>query len=171
MATPAQMYDHKLNPLKGWPSPSALDKAAPIADGEEGIVWGKVGHLDPVNGKFRLGLGGNNMPIYFWRSQTSFDAMGGDDGNISLFGNGKGVSGLVATGSYELETTEFVSGETYNPNTPLTVEETVGADKGKIKPGAFYTDTVCGVVSDGHKTNAHKREVVSFWSYFLPATA
>jgi hypothetical protein len=170
MATPAQMYDHKLNPLKGWPSPYALDKAAPVADGEEGIIWGKVGHLDPVDAKFRVGLNGNNMPIFFWRSESHFDAMGGDDGNISLYGNMKGVSGLVATGSYELQTTEFEAGQTYNPNTPLTAVEAAGDDKGKITPGAFYTDTVCGVVSDGQSVNAHKRAVVSFWSYFLPAT-
>ncbi len=165
---PAQMYQHKLNPLKGWPSPYAIDKAAPIAAGEVSLINGRVAHLDAVNGAFVAGLGGNNMPIFIWHGQDMFDTVGGDEGNISLYGNGKGVNGLVATGAYELQTTEFVAGQTYNTNTPLTAEEAVGADKGKIKPGVFYTDTVCGVVSDGQSANALGVDVVSFWSYFLP---
>jgi hypothetical protein len=167
--TPSQMYDHKLNPLKGWPSPYAIDKAAPVATGETKLINGRVAHLDSVNGAFVAGLGGNYMPIFVWHGQTMFDTLGGDTGNISLYGNGKGVNGLVATGAYELQTTEFITGETYAPNTPLTSEDDVAADVGKIKPGVFFTDTICGVVSDGKSVNALGVEVVTFWSYFLPS--
>lgn len=166
---PAQMYEHKLNPLKGWPSPYALDKAAPMAAGETTLINGRVAHLDPVNGAFASGLGGNNMPIFIWHGQAMFDALGADDGNMSLYGNKKGVNGLVATGGYELQTTEFVTAETYTPNTPLTAVETANTEKGKITPGAFYDDVICGIVSDGKSTNALGIEVVSFWSYFLPS--
>ena len=171
MATPKQMFDNRLNALKGWPSQYALDKSLPIADGEVGIVSGKVLHVDPTTGSFKLGLPGNEMPVFCWTSADDFDAIGGDDGNISLYGNKKGTNGLVATGSYELSTTEFVTG-TYLPNTPLAVDDgaTVAADKGSVKPGAFYTDAVCGIVSDGQSNNAHGKAVVAFWSYFLPAT-
>lgn len=172
MATPKQMFDHALNPVKSWPSPYALDKSAPIADGETGILSGKVLHIDPSTKAFKLGLPGNYMPIFCWKAQTDFDAMGGDDGNLSLHGNKKGTSGLVASGAFELQTTEFVSGETYNPNTPLTADDgsVVPADKGSVKPGVFYTDPICGIVSDGQSTNAHNKAIVTFWSYFLPAT-
>jgi len=178
MATPKQMFDNRLNALKGWPSQYALDKSLEIADGETGILAGKIIHVDPTTKKFKLGLPGNYMPIYCWAAQTDFDAMGGDDGNISLAGNKKGTSGLVATGSYELQTTEFVSGSTYLPNTPLTVDDGAGdiADKGSVKPGTFYTDVIAGIVSDGQTdqddvVNAHGKAIVTFWSYFLPATA
>ena len=167
MATPAQMYDHRLNPVKAWPSQYALDKSLAIADGETNIYAGRVIHIDPTANAFKLGLPANYMPIFCWASQTDFDAIGGDDGNISLEGNKKGTSGLVATGAFELQTTEFITG-TYAPNTPLTSYQVSGDDLGKVTEGAFYTDVVCGVVSDGKSTNAHGKEVVTFWSYFLP---
>lgn len=170
MSTPAQMYDHRLNAVKSWPSQYALDKSKEVAAGEEGIVAGKVIHIDPVANAFKLGLPANYMPIFAWVSQDAFDAVGGDDFNISNYGNKKGVSGLVATGAFELQTTEFVTGETYNPNTPLTSHEVAGADKGKVTPGTFYSDVICGIVSDGQETNANGADVVTFWSYFLPTT-
>jgi len=164
------MFDRRLNPVKGWPSPYALDKAQQVTIGED-IKAGMVTHLDSVTGKFKRGLPGRQMPIFAWVSESDFDAMGGDDGNISLQGNYKGISGLVATGPFELETTEFVSGMVYSPNTPLKSDEglTVAEDKGKVTPGEFYTDTVVGVVSDGQFTNSYGKNVVRFWSYFLPA--
>jgi hypothetical protein len=95
--------------------------------------------------------------------------MGGDDGNISLQGNMKGMSGLVALGAYELQTTEFVTGQTYSANTPLTVQNAATDDLGKVMPGNFYADAICGIVSDGQSTNANGSSVVAFWSYFLPS--
>ena len=173
MATPRQMFDHRLNPVKGWPSPYALDKAKEVgaAAPEQGIVAGMVMHIDAGTGKFMRGLGGKNVPVFAWPAYGDFDAMGGDDGNISLFGNMKGTSGLVALGSYELQTTEFVTGQSYNPNTPLMSQDTPGADLGKVMPGAFYTNNIVGIVSDGLLTNVQGRSVVQFWSYFLPASA
>lgn len=166
-----QMFDHRLNPLKGWPSPYALDKANEVGDAteEQGIRAGMVIHIDAATQKFKRGLPGNQMPIFAWNDYAHFDAMGGDDGNISLHGNMKGMSGLVATGAYELQTTEFVTGQTYAANTPLTVQNAAGDDLGKVMPGAFYADVVCGVVSDGQLTNAHGKDMVAFWSYFLPS--
>jgi hypothetical protein len=171
MATPAQMYDHRLNPLKGWPSPYALDKANAVgsATEEQGIRAGMVMHIDAATQLFKRGLPGNQVPIFAWNDYVHFDAMGGDDGNISLQGNMKGMSGLVALGAYELQTTEFVTGQTYSANTPLTVQNAATDDLGKVMPGNFYADAICGIVSDGQSTNANGSSVVAFWSYFLPS--
>jgi len=169
---PAQMFDRRLNPIKGWPSPYALDKAGQVSDAEadQGLVAGMVMHIDSVTALFKRGLPANEVPVFAWNGFSNFDTMGADDGNISLYGNKKGVSGLVGLGSFELQTTEFVD-DVYAPNTPLAVDNTATVDLGKVKPGAFYTDTIVGVVSDGLSTNAHGREIVTFWTYFLPATA
>jgi hypothetical protein len=169
---PAQMFDRRLNPIKGWPSPYALDKAGKVSDAtaDQGIVAGMVMHIDATTALFKRGLPGKQVPIFAWNGFNNFDTMGADEGNISLFGNMKGQSGLVGLGSYELQTTEFVTG-VYAPNTPLTVDNTATDDLGKVKAGAFYTDTIVGVVSDGQSKNAHGRDVVTFWSYFLPASA
>ena len=168
---PSQMFDHRLNPLKGWPSPYALDKAKEVgtATEEQGIRAGMVIHIDAATQLFKRGLPGNQMPIFAWNDYASFDTMGGDDGNISLQGNMKGLSGMVATGAFELQTTEFVTGQTYSPNTALTVNNAAGDDLGKVTPGNFYADVICGVVSDGQSTNANGSSVVAFWSYFLPS--
>lgn len=168
-----QMFDHRLNPIKGWPSPYALDKAAQVAnaEAEQGIRAGMVIHIDPVTSMFKRGLPGKQVPIFAWNDYLAFDAQGGDEGNLNLYGNMKGMSGLVALGSYELQTTEFVAGQTYAPNTPLTVENAATEDQGKVKPGEFYADTICGVVSDGQIKNAQGVDVVTLWSYFLPSMA
>ena len=172
MATPPQMFDRRLNPLKGWPSPYALDKAKAVvnAAAEQGIKAGMVIHIDPTTNKFKRGLPGKFVPIFAFNGFADFDAMGGDDGNINNFGNMKGLSGLVGLGSYELQSTEFVTG-TYPPNTPLTVSNVADATQGQLKAGTFYTDNIVGVVSDGVVTNAAGRSVVTFWSYFLPSNA
>ena len=170
---PAQMFDHRLNPIKGWPSPYALDKAKGVgqAAAEQGIKAGMVVHIDSVTGLFMRGLPGNQVPVFAWNDFLAFDAQGADDGNISLYGNNKGISGLVALGSYELQTTEYVAALNYPANTPLTVCNTGGANQGKVEPGQFYVNTIVGVISDGESTNVQGVDVVTFWSYFLPSLA
>ena len=37
MSTPRQMYEHELNPTKGWPHPHAVDLVAPMADEEPAV--------------------------------------------------------------------------------------------------------------------------------------
>ncbi len=101
MGTPAQMFDNRLNVLKAWPSPYALDKSLAIEPSEEGLISGRVMHVDATSGGFKLGLpaaNANGMPIFAWVGQNEFDALGGDDLNMSNYGNKKGVMGLVATG-------------------------------------------------------------------------
>lgn len=179
MTTPVQMFDNMLDALKGWPSPYALDKSVDLAAGEPTVVAGRVLSLN-ASGKFQLGLACNAMPIFAWQKSTDFDVVG-DDGN--LVGSGGGdptggspvpkLSGLVATGAYELQSTEFDATQAYAPNAPLTAGAPGAADAGVIKPAAggnFYGETVCGVVSDGvGASENHGIDLLTFWSVFIPA--
>ena len=42
---------------------------------------------------------------------------------------------------------------------------------GKLVAGEYYTDTICGAVSDGVEVNNHSKSVLRFWPLFVPATA
>jgi hypothetical protein len=163
---PGQMYDHELNVKKGWPSPYAVDYAAPYADGESGVNAGMVVSLD-ANGEFVRGLASTGaMAIFVLQNMSDFDVLS-DVGNIS---GGVG-SGLVAEGAYELQTTEFITGD-YNPNDPLTVEGVVADDIGKLKVGTLYTDPIVGVVSAGQSDSEHNANIkfLAFWPVWLPPT-
>ena len=93
--TPGQMFDHELNPRKGWPSPYAVDYAAEYASGETTYAFaGRVASLD-ANGRFELGLSSTHaMAIFLFQNYTDFDVRS-DVGNIS----GERGSGLVAIGT------------------------------------------------------------------------
>lgn len=163
--TPAQMFDHELNPVKGWWDMHALDKRVAISDSNPVTVQrGMVGYLHPTTLDFILGVVNGYMPMFTFPGELDYDA-NSDVGNIS----GGWLNCLVATGGYELETTEFVAGETYDPQTPLT--GAVGADIGKITPSAGWAggDMIVGVVSEqGPRTNDHGKDVVRFWPVFQP---
>lgn len=172
MSTPAQMFDHELNPLKGWPSPYALDKAADVKSGQPTILAGRVCCLDASSGNLVLGLTANAMPLFAFQNSTDLDVVG-DDGN--LVGQGTAtprLNTLVATGSYELESTEYDTG-TYNANTALTAYAPADAKAGKLVAGTIGTHTVCGIVSAACSsgiTNEFKKTVIRFWSVFVPGS-
>ncbi len=172
MATPVQMFEHRLNVIKGWWSMANLDKSLPVADGETGIKAGMVCYIDPDTTEFKRGLPGNQMPIFIFQDQDHYSALGGDAANISSYGysTAKGIAGLPAVFGVELETAEYDTGESYPPNTPLTVINTAGDDQGKVTVGVFYTDTICAMVSDGVVTNGHGVSVVRAWTLFIPST-
>lgn len=164
--TPSQMYDHECNVLKGWWHIHALDKSGPIASGQS-INAGSVTYLDD-NGEFNKGLPDNAMPMFAFPNSTDFD-VSADVGNIQS----QNMMALPAIGPYELQTTEFDARYVYNPNDHLTAwnphKAGYAADYlGKIFVGNPYTDTICGVVSDGRATNEHGKEMVTLWTYYLP---
>jgi len=142
MSKPAQMFDHDLNATKGWPSPYAVDKAAEMVLEEGQIAYrGQVASLN-ASAKLQLGLACAAMPIFLLNNSYDFDVAGDD---YSLVGRGTGLpnmSGVVAIGAYELESTEYDSNETYHPNDSLTAGEPGEADAGVIKPGTNYADTI-----------------------------
>lgn len=168
MAKPAQMYDHELNPVKGWPNPYATDKAAKMSlEIGQTAYRGMVASLNAA-AQLQVGLACAAMPIFLLNTSTDFDVVG-DDGNLVGSTGLPNMSGLVAVNGLELESTEYDTAETYLPNQALTAGAPGDADAGVIKPGTPYADTLCGIVSDGVLTNEFRKTVLRFWAYFLPA--
>jgi hypothetical protein len=163
--TPAQMFDHELNPIKGWWDMHALDKRVAIGTNPVVVQRGMVGYIHPVTLDFILGVVNGYMPLFTFPGENDFDA-NSDVGNIS----GGWLNTLVATGGYELESTEFVSGPAYDPQTPLT--GATAADIGKLEPasgGICGVDMIVGIVSEqGPRTNDHGKDVVRFWPVYMP---
>lgn len=154
--TPGQVFDHDLNVLKGWRNTSNLDKSAEPGANVTGIVRGKVMYLDAA-GAWALGVTPNGMSVFATGGQNDFDA-NGDVGNIQK----NVVTGLVAIGAYELQSSEYVDA-VYAPNDTLTADAT-----GDLTAGTPYVDQLCGVVSDGVVTNSNNVSVLTFWGVWLP---
>jgi hypothetical protein len=193
---PQQMFNHALDYLKGWPSPTAVDfvaKLSPAVDPTSlPVSGGRVAHLNQ-SGQFELGAKSTQMPIFLIQGSSDFDVSNPGNGQTDPYGwtavaPAGWMSGLVSAGSYELQTTEYdtTPGVNYYPNTLLhspTIDQITGTDKSaagllyavKNWPGGgggplvLYTDNVCGVVSRGASLNHFRRQVVSFWPVYLPS--
>ena len=179
--TPAQMYDHELNVLKGWPSPYAVEKPAKIDATETlTILAGRCCYLT-ASGGLKMGCPYNKadalapMPMWAWPNSSDFD-VSGDVGN-TISGT---MMALPAKGAYEFETTEF-KGTGFLPNQALCADAgSTAADRGLVKcrslaaTGSGNEDMVVGIVSTGPKgevgihTNSYGKSVVSFWPVYLP---
>ena len=163
---PGQMFTHELNPVKAWPSPYALDKALKPNVGIS-LVAGQCVSIDastsgPGALLAKLGVLNGDMPLFAFQGKDEFD-VNGDVGNI-ITGT---FNTLVATGAYELESTEFVAG-TYYSNDPLT-SPTAGINAGNIeKCGLDDSVQIVGIVSDGKLTNSYGMSVVRFWPVYCP---
>ncbi len=169
--TPGQVFDHSQIELSGRSLMYPLDFAAAIKSGET-VYEGGVMTLN-ADGEFVAGLGDSvaneavdgkaPMAIFAIQSSDAYDA-NSDIGNIS----GGVMSGLVATGGYEIQTTQYVSAS-YVPNELLSFGLT--SNRGKVtKAAAKYSDEhVIGVVSRANGVNEYNKAVLSFWTVFCPA--
>lgn len=160
---PPQLFDHELNPVKGWPQPWAIDKSKPIAAAPGGAInRGSVCSIDAVQNAIVVGAPANAVPIFAFPGDSDLDVRS-DRGNIS----GGNLMGLVSVHGLEVETTEYF-GAGFLPNVPL--HPSTGGNIGKIEAGAYKNGrTICGYVSDpGPLTNDFRKQVVRFWMAFIP---
>jgi hypothetical protein len=177
------MFEHGLDIAKGWFEPAALDFAAPLsANVTFDVPSGRVVHVND-QGEFEMGVGETDMAIFLLQGSQDYDVA--NDGTTPA-GNfmhqaiaPKGImSGVVANGSYEIESTEFDDAQSYQANQLLTAtaDNTTLATGGVLTnqgSGAGgdveqYVDPVCGVVSRGRFVNAHGIPVLAFWPEWLP---
>ena len=186
MAAPRQMTANTLNALKGWPSQSAVDyvstiDATQLAGHNSGVTLaGTVVSLG-ADGEYEIGVGElDRMPLFLFNNSDDPDVA--NDGGDAGAGGDKGVwvpvspSGnmmaLVATGAYELTTTQFAGATgTFTPNTPLKADKYGVGNAGKVEASAFSSTafTIVGVVSrNGYQDNGYGVDCVAFWPYFLP---
>jgi hypothetical protein len=186
------MFAHVLNPLKGWPSPTALDFIGKLHSaitidplpggrcvhiyGYEAVTYGP-GTSGPVP-LLKTGVVGTQMGIFLLQGSADFDVS--NSGGTTWYAIApKGiVSGLVAKGAYELETTEFETGQTYLPNQPLRAisddtNSTAGTGGGCLtnQGFTFATNAFVGVVSRGKYTNAYGQTALAFWPVYQPTAS
>ena len=201
---PTMMFEHCLDELKGWPDESALDFDAfletdPLATETvtvDPIYGGSCVHVN-ANGNFVLGVSPTSMGIFLLQGSHELDVNNAGGNNWTPIAPTGKMSGLVATGAYELETTEFDLNSTFVPGDQLTsppeasLPTGAGADHtmaGKLfnkrnwltgaapgTPGTGakitnQTDPICAVVSRGSHVNHNRVMVVSFWPVYLPKT-
>ncbi len=186
---PSLMFEHAITPLKGWFEPSALDFVAKLSPNVTIQAFGgRVVHVNAA-GEFEMGISSTQMGIFLLQADTDYDVSnpGTTTGGIFMhqaIGPTGAQSGLVATGGYELESTEFdkTPVTAYAPNQLLTAKNsnTVQATGGVLsndRNGAGgsaglvrqYTDAACGVVSRGASKNEHGVDVLALWPIYLPA--
>lgn len=175
------MTANTLNALKGWPTTAPLDFTAPLDPttpaGEQPVLAGSVMHLTSSY-KAKPGVGNAKvMPLFTFNSSDDWDVVndGGDPAtDPDSFVGGTPSGGMLlfpASGAYEFVSTAFVSGQTYNPNTPLTSPASGTANAGKLTPGVMYTNMIVGLVSRGIIDNGHGRAGVAFWCFPVFPTA
>ena len=166
--TPSQMFDHSLDVIKGPSLMHRLDYAAEPASGAD-IRAGAVCSLDS-NGKLQAGCsagaGANKpMPMFAIQDINDFDA-NSDVGNIS----GGVMSAIVATGGFEIETTEYVAEDTYNTNDFVTAANGAAIGKvAKMGEAPYGGQVAIGCVSKGVSVNSEGKSVIRFWTLFIPA--
>lgn len=196
MTVPNQMFTNAIDFLKGWPSQTAVDHVAKLSTNVTlaRVPSGRVVHLNASH-EFELGAKGTQVAIFTIPASDDYDVANPGNGDTDPYGwtsvaPGGNMSGLAATGSFELATTEFevASGVTYNPNDLLhspTEDQITGSDKsvaGKLFkrkgwPGGsnaalvLYTDSICAVVSRGAYANHYRRNVLAFWPVYLPSAS
>jgi hypothetical protein len=173
----AQMHDHTLDAVKGWFHMHALDFTAKVSDNETQTVYaGRVAHIND-DGEYELGVTGSQMPIFLFQNASDPDVSNAG-GTLWYPSSPEGnITGLVGTGSYELETTEFDSGQTYHQNDLLKAVNTNSTAKGKLTNSGVSTlenagsnpTAVVGVVSrPPRKRQSDRGQVLAFWSIYKP---
>ncbi len=167
----SQMFEHALNPLSGFDPLYVLHKyavlSADVLNAVTAVPAGRVAYLDNA-GEFQLadvsdagvGMPNTAMPMYLWQGShdpdVRNDGVSPSTGTMHWYGvNPNGVmAGIVATGGYELQSTEFDADQDYLPNELLTADEDADGIAGRLTNqrdggGAVrpYQDWCCGVAS------------------------
>ena len=149
-----QMIAHELNPLKGWPSPYAVDKVLEVNVGDgSGVtitaanaalyfVAGKVA-TQAENGKLVLGVTALDddvcpMPIFVFPNAKDFDVIG-DEGNMVGM-NTAGVNfAYTGGGTSPFTQRPLVVGLVACGAYELETTEWVAADSSDLTPGRLLT--------------------------------
>lgn len=160
--------------------------SADASDSAAKIVRGSVVSLNE-DGAFVLGCpvgAGNNYPMPMFSRKNAYDpdvmtgAVGAHTGEIladSIVGGQ--IPAYVASGAFELESSEFDAAGTYKVNTALKA-----AANGKVTPAGsqtiYGTETIVGIVSKppfrsqaSFNVNGTGNNRICFWAVFFPGKA
>lgn len=175
---PGSMFSHLMTPIKGPTKMNRLDKSAETAASQtihEGSLCSLNSSKKLIVGCAAGSVANRPMPMFAIQDVNDFDANSdgviGTGATVSMGGNISGgvQSALVATGGFEISTSEYstVGTPTYNPNDLLT-DGTAGLVK-KATAAPYGAENIVGCVSDGVATNVDGVSVLAFWTMFLPA--
>ena len=147
------------------------------------VYAGRCVHLN-ATGEFELGCTGSQMPIFILQNSDDNDVSNTGGTTWYPIGPTGVITGLVAKGSYELETTEFDTARTYAPNDflrcksssnssadggLLTNNSVVTLENSSALSGSTNPTAVVGVVSRGvRKRQSDRNNVLAFWPTYKP---
>lgn len=181
MPAPDLMFEHGLDVKKGWFDMASLDYSAKMSsDVTYAVKRGRVVHVDPNTGTFVPGAHNTNVAIFLLNGSEDADVSNpgttaaGNFMHQAVAPTGK-LSGLVATGGYEISSTEYDASKTYKPGDLLTaaVSTTNAAVGGVLTNDGVeqFVNPVVGVVSSGAAKNHNGINAISFWCVWLPGAA
>lgn len=177
MPAPDLMFEHGLDVKKGWFDMASLDYDAKLsANVTYDVPRGRVVHVDST-GAFRPGAHRTGVAIFLLNGSADADVSNpgttaaGNFMHKAIAPSGK-LSGLVATGGYEISTTEFDDSRSYAPGDLLTAAQSLSdaAVGGVLTNNGVvqYVNPVVGVVSSGKAKNHNGVQSLSFWCVWLP---
>ena len=191
----AQNFDHLLDPISGYNGMHDLQFKGGMDLATDAWHRGALMHLSAAGiirpaGKITAADALHSMGMWAIGASYDFDVVAnntriagaaplyrGDSGNIA----GGTVACLVATGGYELVTTEFNPRGTYNENVPLVrnveADPTLNVNNGWVTPGTIQTsgalslnENIVGIISvAGPLVEVYSQSVIRFWPVYLPS--
>jgi hypothetical protein len=184
MPAPDLLFEHGLDVKKGWFDMASLDYSAKLSSTVEyPVKRGRVVHVG-ADGAFVPGAHVTNVAIFLLNGSEDADVSNpgttaaGNFMHQAVAPTGK-LSGLVATGGYEISSTEYDATKTYTPGDLLTAAQSlsnpaVGGVLTNVVGSAAVTqfvNPVVGVVSSGAARNHNGINAISFWCVWLPGAA
>ena len=175
MATPRQMFDHTLDAVKGWlpGNMGALDCAAKLSTNVtiSPVYAGRVVHKNDDE-EFEMGVTGTQMAIFLFQNSDDYDVQGDSSDDTQSISPTGVMSGFVATGGYEVATTEYDQDQTYHVNDVLraVASNNNATTGGRLTNASFTLGTTAGVgvVSKLPAKNSHKKYVITLWTAYIP---
>lgn len=176
MTTPRQMFAHSLIALKGWlpGNMGALDNSAQLSANVtiDPVFAGRVVHQTDA-GEYEMGCTGTQMAIFLLQNSDDPDVSNNDGVSQAVNPDGT-MSGLVATGGYEVTSTEFDDDQTYAVNNQLraVASNSNATTGGRLTNQGITvgTNAVCGVVSKLPYSNSDGVRVIQFWPVYCPGS-
>lgn len=180
MPAPSLPFEHGFDVKKGWFDMASLDYDAKLSSNVTFVVpRGRVVHLN-ANGEFEMGAHDTGVAIFLLNGSEDADVSNpgttaaGNFMHQAVAPTGK-LSGVVATGGYEIDNTEFDSTRTYVPGDLLTAtaSNSNAATGGVLTNNGVvqFVNPVVGVVSSGKHKNHNGVQTLSFWCVWLPGAA
>lgn len=188
ISTPASIFEHTMDPTAGYDTTPGhrLDYTANLSANVSIIPYaGRVGHLN-ASGEWEIGCKADKMPCFFMQSSVPY----GHQTTVSPYWKAIGkfpLAALVATGGFELSTTEYDSAETYAISDYLTAgfsnsdQDAGGLLTNKLPAdgataltppwrGGGTTVTICGQVTAAPETLKNGNTVLRFWTLYFPGS-